>query len=84
MRHSAARQHDTREGDCMAKPKLKEHLIEREWCKGCGICIEFCPKNVLELDEKDKAVAVRLEDCIACRMCELRCPDLAIEVIVQE
>jgi NAD-dependent dihydropyrimidine dehydrogenase PreA subunit len=31
---------------------------------------------------QDKAVAVRLEDCIACRLCELRCPDLAIEVLV--
>ena len=43
----------------MAKPKLKEHVIDREWCKGCGICIYFCPKDVLELDEKDKAIAAR-------------------------
>jgi 2-oxoglutarate ferredoxin oxidoreductase subunit delta len=64
----------------MAKPKLKEHRINREWCKGCAICVAFCPKSVLELDEKDKAVAKRLEDCIACRLCELRCPDLAIAV----
>jgi 2-oxoglutarate ferredoxin oxidoreductase subunit delta len=70
-------------GACMAKPKLKEHRITREWCKGCGICVAFCPKKVLELDDKDKAVAVRLEDCIACRLCELRCPDLAIEVEVE-
>ena len=28
-------------------------------------------------------MAVRLEDCIACRLCELRCPDLAIEVEVE-
>ncbi len=68
----------------MAKKKLKEHIINREWCKGCGICIAMCPKNVLELDEKDKAVAVRLEDCIACQLCEQICPDLAIEVIIEE
>lgn len=68
----------------MARAKLKEHRINRDWCKGCGICVAFCPKKVLELDEQDKAVAVRIKDCIACRMCELRCPDLAIEVRVEE
>ena len=40
----------------------------------------FCPKQVLELNGKDKAEAARPEDCIVCMMCELRCPDLAIEV----
>lgn len=64
----------------MAKEKLKKHHINREWCKGCGICVAFCPKNVLELDDKDKARAVRPEDCIACRFCEMLCPDLAIEI----
>jgi len=64
----------------MPKHKLKGHRINREWCKGCGICVAFCPKTVLGLDREDKAVAERIEDCIACRLCELRCPDLAIEV----
>jgi 2-oxoglutarate ferredoxin oxidoreductase subunit delta len=64
----------------MAKPKLKGHLINRGWCKGCGICVQFCPKSVLELDKEDKAAAVRPEDCICCRLCEFRCPDLAIEI----
>lgn len=65
----------------MAKTRLKEHRINRDWCKGCGICTAFCPKHVLELDQENKAVAARPADCICCQMCELRCPDLAVEVI---
>lgn len=68
----------------MARLKLKEHVINREWCKGCGICVHFCPKKVLELDSHDKAIAARPEDCICCKLCELRCPDLAIEVVTME
>ena len=64
----------------MARPRLKQHIINREWCKGCSICVHFCPKQVLALDESDKVVAVKQQDCICCRMCEFRCPDLAIEV----
>ena len=59
--------------------------INRKWCKGCGICAAFCPKNVLGLDEEaEKATVVNPEACIACMMCELRCPDLAIRVIKEE
>ena len=68
----------------MAKRRLREHIINMDWCKGCGICVEFCPKNVLELDDKEKVYPARPEDCIACKMCELRCPDLAIEVVTEE
>ncbi len=70
--------------DFMARPKLKEHIINRDWCKGCGICVHFCPKDVLELDSMEKVVAVRPDDCICCKMCELRCPDLAIEVVTDQ
>ena len=65
----------------MGKGKTVNHLIDKEWCKGCGICIHFCPKNVLEFDNLGKVEAVRPEDCIACKLCELRCPDLAIQII---
>lgn len=64
----------------MARKKYEEHVIDKEWCKGCGICVALCPKKVLELDEHEKAEAVRPEDCIVCRLCEFRCPDLAVEV----
>lgn len=65
------------------KRKVKEHRINRAWCKGCGVCAAFCPGNVLAMDDTEKAAAVRSEDCTACRLCELRCPDLAIEIIME-
>ena len=55
--------------------------INREWCKGCGICVVFCPKEVLGLDKEEKAVVLHPENCDLCGMCELRCPDIAIEII---
>jgi 2-oxoglutarate ferredoxin oxidoreductase subunit delta len=64
----------------MARYKLKELKINHRWCKGCGICVAFCPTKVLEIDAGDKVAAVRVEDCTACGRCALRCPDLAIEV----
>jgi len=68
----------------MTRKRLLELAIRREWCKGCGICVALCPKQVLELDAEGKSTPVRLEDCICCRMCELRCPDLAITVVIEE
>ena len=65
----------------MGKGKRVKHVIDKEWCKGCGICIHFCPKQVLEFDKHGKVEATRPEDCIACKLCELRCPDLAIQII---
>ncbi len=67
----------------MGREKLKEHVINEEWCKGCGICVHFCPKDVLELNAKEKVYAKFPENCIACRLCESICPDLAIEIITE-
>jgi 2-oxoglutarate ferredoxin oxidoreductase subunit delta len=55
--------------------------IRRDWCKGCGICVAFCPKQVLELDEKEKASVVKPDECTQCGLCELHCPDMAIELV---
>jgi len=51
--------------------------INKEWCKGCGICVEFCPKDVLQL--KDGKIDIKdLDKCIQCKQCEILCPDFAI------
>jgi 2-oxoglutarate ferredoxin oxidoreductase subunit delta len=53
--------------------------IKEDWCKGCMICVEFCPEGVLAM-ENGKAKVVNLQACTACGLCELRCPDFAIVV----
>ncbi|MDF1581141.1 MAG: 4Fe-4S binding protein [Desulfuromonadales bacterium] len=62
----------------MSSPKAKLEINER-YCKGCNICVEFCPTKVLEMDLFVVKVA-KPEACIACMQCELRCPDFAIKV----
>lgn len=71
------------EGKRMAEHESKKLLIDRMRCKGCGICVQLCPKKVLVLDAEDKATLMDFEHCIACGMCELYCPDLAIELVAQ-
>lgn len=50
------------------------------WCKHCGICVAFCPKQALALDDDGNPHLVRPERCNACGLCEVLCPDFAISV----
>ena len=59
--------------------KKKELVIETSWCKGCGICVAFCPKSALEL-VGEKARLKADHTCILCGQCEMRCPDYALYI----
>jgi 2-oxoglutarate ferredoxin oxidoreductase subunit delta len=58
-----------------------EVTIYAKWCKGCHICVEFCPPKVLAMDATDEHPrVVAPEKCTACHFCDTHCPDLAIVV----
>ena len=58
----------------------KSIYINYEWCKACGICIEFCPKEVYDYSLLGQPIPTRIEDCTICMICVNRCPDVAITI----
>lgn len=61
--------------------------IEIERCKGCGLCVDTCPKHVLVLDStlvnEHGYHPVRLTDaasCTSCALCARICPDAVFAV----
>ncbi len=63
-------------------------VVDARVCKGCGYCINFCPKKVIHFGETRNSsgygnrVAEQIEgaDCVACKTCAIVCPDSAITV----
>ncbi len=60
--------------------------INQELCKGCQICIAFCPKQVICPTEKvnnagySPATFNNSGECTGCATCAVVCPEVAIEV----
>lgn len=70
-------------------PHGKIHvLVER--CKGCGWCVEFCPRDVLGVSDQINSKGyhppqvIQEEACVSCGLCELLCPEFAIYVVETE
>jgi 2-oxoglutarate ferredoxin oxidoreductase subunit delta len=64
-------------------PKI---TINKDKCKGCLLCVSFCPKHAIVIEEKLNKRGVKpvaFDDaagCIGCAMCAVICPDCCIEV----
>jgi len=60
--------------------------VDLNKCDGNGTCVDVCPVDVFELQElaeyegKTKAVVVDNDAGIACRACEVQCPEQAITI----
>lgn len=66
---------------------MNKLTFRTERCKGCGLCIDVCPKKILELDLTvlnakgyHPAKVTEQDKCIACAMCATMCPDCVIKV----
>ena len=67
--------------------KKYEIIINSEQCDGCKICLLFCPKELMEIDENNfnsrmihYAKITRPEDCVGCKQCERLCPTASLFV----
>ncbi|MDL2220214.1 4Fe-4S dicluster domain-containing protein [Eubacteriales bacterium OttesenSCG-928-N14] len=61
--------------------------IDTVACKGCGLCVVACPRDLIHLDEQKlnnkgypPATIDEMERCIGCAACANMCPECAITV----
>ena len=62
-------------------------IVDAVHCKGCGLCADFCPVGIMQLDnevitQKGYHPAVCIDDaaCTGCTNCAVMCPDTAITI----
>lgn len=68
-------------------PNPSEHVasnyfarIDRDRCTGCGICLERCPMDAIEIEE---TAAIRRNRCIGCGLCVPTCPEEAVTLVAK-
>jgi 2-oxoglutarate ferredoxin oxidoreductase subunit delta len=60
--------------------------VRRDECKGCRFCVDICPKQVYGMTDRFNVRGYRVPEvcdeaaCVACRRCEIICPELAIYI----
>ena len=64
--------------------------INQEKCKGCNLCVVFCPKGLIKKSSKLNKNGLAFaeftdnQECLGCMICALICPDCCIEVYKED
>jgi len=64
-------------------PHGEIHII-KDRCKGCGFCVEYCPRKTLEMSSEFNVKGYHppyvkdADSCVNCRLCEMLCPEFPI------
>jgi 2-oxoglutarate ferredoxin oxidoreductase subunit delta len=62
------------------------YYIDRDRCKGCGLCVAVCRKKVLEISDEVNTKGyfpvyqAHPENCVFCATCCIMCPDMALTI----
>ncbi|MFH0982347.1 MAG: 4Fe-4S binding protein [Planctomycetota bacterium] len=65
---------------------MENWRVTEDRCKGCGLCVEFCPKFCLMMSDSlnrigyHAATLVKPEECNGCALCAQMCPEIAIRI----
>jgi NAD-dependent dihydropyrimidine dehydrogenase PreA subunit len=55
--------------------------IDLDCCTACGLCADFCPGQVLALDQEGQPYEKYPDDCWYCGVCQVECPVDCISVV---
>jgi 2-oxoglutarate ferredoxin oxidoreductase subunit delta len=59
-------------------------IIIEERCKGCEFCVEYCPRDVLQMSSSFNVKGYHYPEvvdetrCVNCHFCEALCPEFSI------
>jgi heterodisulfide reductase subunit A len=58
----------------------KVSVVQKDRCSGCGLCVEVCAYNAIEIDEKEKVAVINEALCKGCGACSASCRGIAINL----
>lgn len=55
--------------------------VDPDKCVGCGYCVEYCPRDVLRMNEETRMPYMKYrDDCWYCDVCRFVCRTNALEL----